>query len=155
VELFHTAGRPLFEGYAWEHAAVLLAGDRQFPAARRALAGAIDRYEHLGAAWDLDRATTRLASLGVRRTRRVVPQRPTTGWEALTGTERRVAALVAQGRSNPDIGTELLLSRRTAQNHVSHILAKLGLSSRVELAIAVAQRADRAGQDGSTESAGG
>jgi DNA-binding NarL/FixJ family response regulator len=52
----------------------------------------------------------------------------------LTGTERAIADLVAQGRSNADIAAELFLARRTVQSHVSRILAKLGLSSRVDLA---------------------
>jgi DNA-binding NarL/FixJ family response regulator len=49
-----------------------------------------------------------------------------------------VAELVAKGRSNPDIAAELYMSRRTAQAHVSHILGKLGLRSRMELMRAVA-----------------
>jgi DNA-binding NarL/FixJ family response regulator len=52
----------------------------------------------------------------------------------LTPTEVRVATLVAQGRSNPDIATEMLLSRRTVQTHVSNILAKLGYGSRIDIA---------------------
>jgi DNA-binding NarL/FixJ family response regulator len=59
---------------------------------------------------------------------------PAHGWEALTPTERLVAGLVALGRSNPDIATELVLSRSTVQTHVSHILAKLGARSRMEIA---------------------
>ncbi len=50
-----------------------------------------------------------------------------------------MAALVAQGRSNPDIAAELLLSRRTVQTHVSNILTKLGFGSRIE----IAREADR------------
>ena len=52
----------------------------------------------------------------------------------MTPTEVRVAALVAQGRSNPDIAAEMLLSRRTVQTHVSNILAKLGYGSRIDVA---------------------
>jgi DNA-binding CsgD family transcriptional regulator len=52
----------------------------------------------------------------------------------LTETELRVAGLVAQGRSNSDIAGRLLLSRRTVETHVSHILAKLGARSRREIA---------------------
>ena len=61
------------------------------------------------------------------------------GWGALTPTEVRVAGLVAAARSNPDIAAELFMSRYTVQTHVSHILAKLGAQSRVEIA-AVAVR---------------
>jgi DNA-binding NarL/FixJ family response regulator len=44
-----------------------------------------------------------------------------------------IAGLVAQGRSNPDIAAELMLSRSTVQTHVSHILAKLSARSRAEI----------------------
>ena len=44
----------------------------------------------------------------------------------------KIAYLVGDGRSNPDIAAELLLSRNTVQTHVSHILAKLGAQSRAE-----------------------
>ncbi len=40
---------------------------------------------------------------------------------------------MARGRSNPDVATELFLSRNTVQTHVSHILAKLGARSRAEI----------------------
>jgi DNA-binding NarL/FixJ family response regulator/tetratricopeptide (TPR) repeat protein len=130
---FAAAGRPLQEGHGYEEAAAVLADAGQSGEARAALDAAIDRYERLDAAWDLERAQARLRRAGVRH--RHVKQRPKTGWEALTETERRVAALVAEGRSNPDIAAKLYLSRRTVRNHVSHILAKLGLSSRVELAV--------------------
>jgi DNA-binding NarL/FixJ family response regulator len=87
----------------------------------------------LGADWDRGRADARLRRAGIRR--RQLGSRPKTGWDALTDTERRIAAMVADGRSNPDIAGELFLSHRTVRNHVSHILAKLELSSRIELAV--------------------
>ena len=102
--------------------------------ARAALTSAIRVYLELGANWDVRRADARLRPLGVRRGPRSVRRRPTSGWESLTPTESRVAALVAEGRSNPDIAAEMLLSRRTVQTHVSNILTKLGLGSRIEVA---------------------
>ena len=57
----------------------------------------------------------------------------------LTEREREVLALVAAGRSNPEIGRALFISTKTASVHVSNILAKLGVSGRVEAA-AVAHR---------------
>jgi DNA-binding NarL/FixJ family response regulator len=48
--------------------------------------------------------------------------------------------MVAAGRSNPDIAAELMLSRRTVQTHVSHILRKLALTSRAEVRTAVPSR---------------
>jgi DNA-binding NarL/FixJ family response regulator len=52
----------------------------------------------------------------------------------LTGRELEVLRLVADGRSNGQIAEELYISRKTASVHVSNILAKLGVTSRVEAA---------------------
>jgi predicted ATPase/class 3 adenylate cyclase/DNA-binding CsgD family transcriptional regulator len=57
----------------------------------------------------------------------------------LTAREREVLSLLAAGRSNPEIGQALFISTKTASVHVSNILAKLGVSGRVEAAV-VAQR---------------
>jgi DNA-binding CsgD family transcriptional regulator/tetratricopeptide (TPR) repeat protein len=57
----------------------------------------------------------------------------------LTDREREVLILVAAGRSNPEIAKTLFISAKTASVHVSNILAKLGVSGRVEAA-AVAHR---------------
>jgi len=58
----------------------------------------------------------------------------------LASREREVAILVAQGLSNRDIATRLVISERTAQKHVQHILNKLGFSSRARIATWVVQR---------------
>ncbi len=60
--------------------------------------------------------------------------RATFGWASLTPTERRVAALVAEGRSNDDVGREALMSVATVKTHLTHIFAKTGISTRAELA---------------------
>ncbi|MEH1015821.1 AAA family ATPase [Micromonospora sp. CPCC 206060] len=136
---WYAAARPLGEAYAWECIAILLARAHRPADARAALDRALACYDALGATWDAERAVTYLAELGVRRRNRPRP-RPRSGWDALTGTERRIAELVAAGRSNPDIAAELNLSPRTVQHHVSSVLAKLGLSSRVELVALAFQR---------------
>jgi DNA-binding NarL/FixJ family response regulator len=59
--------------------------------------------------------------------------------EALTAREREVLALVAEGRSNRDIGKQLFISAKTVSVHVSNILAKLAAGGRTE-AVAVARR---------------
>jgi DNA-binding NarL/FixJ family response regulator len=139
---YATAARPLYQAYAAEGAAVLLARDGKLPEARAELTTAAELYEALEARWDLARAEQRLRREGVRRpglsTR---PLRPKSGWAALTETERKIAALVAEGNSNPAIATRLFISRRTVQSHVSSILAKLNLTSRVELAVVAHQHA--------------
>jgi non-specific serine/threonine protein kinase len=55
----------------------------------------------------------------------------------LTPREREVLALLVAGKSNPAIGAALFISPRTAQTHVTSILAKLGVVSRAEAAAAV------------------
>jgi two-component system response regulator DevR len=54
--------------------------------------------------------------------------------EELTEREREVLALVARGYTNKQIAEKLSVSEKTARNHVSHILEKLGLSRRSEAA---------------------
>ena len=53
----------------------------------------------------------------------------------LSRRERDVLRLIARGMDNAEIAEELGISPRTAKNHVSNILAKLGLSSRIQAAI--------------------
>jgi predicted ATPase/DNA-binding NarL/FixJ family response regulator len=56
----------------------------------------------------------------------------------LTPQEMQVARLVAGGRSNKEIAAGLVISQRTAENHVEHILTKLGFTSRAQVAAWVA-----------------
>ena len=76
-----------------------------------------------------DAITQALRSRGARL-------RPATGWASLTPTEREVVALVAAGRSNPDVADRLFMSRSTVKTHLNHVFAKLGVASRSELAAA-------------------
>jgi predicted ATPase/DNA-binding CsgD family transcriptional regulator len=68
---------------------------------------------------------------------------------ALTRREQEVAGLVAAGLSNREIAERLVLSVRTAEAHVEHILTKLGFTSRAQIATWVAETGgDRRGDDG-------
>jgi predicted ATPase/DNA-binding CsgD family transcriptional regulator len=60
-------------------------------------------------------------------------KRPASGWGSLTPMERDVVGLAAEGLGNKDIGARLFISPRTVQTHLTHVYAKLGLTSRFQL----------------------
>ncbi|WP_432841825.1 ATP-binding protein [Dactylosporangium sp. CA-092794] len=121
------------EALAWEEAAAQFAADGAGQRAHAALTSAIQLYQDFGAEMDIQRARSRLRLLGVRAGARVARRRAKQGWDALTPAEERVARLAGQGLSNPDIAAALFVSRATVQTHVSNVLAKLGVRSRLEL----------------------
>jgi non-specific serine/threonine protein kinase len=53
----------------------------------------------------------------------------------LSAREKQVAALLARGLTNKQIATELVVSTTTVRSHVEHILAKLDLTSRAQVAV--------------------
>jgi DNA-binding CsgD family transcriptional regulator len=63
------------------------------------------------------------------------------GWDALTPTEARVAELVAEGLTNPQVAKELLMGAETVKTHLSRVFAKVGVANRKELIIAAGRRA--------------
>ena len=123
-----------------EEAGLLFArqGDRE--KACSLLGDALDGYERLGALRDVSRVEAQLRAQGVRRGRRGPRRRPATGWEALTDTEGRVAALLAEGLTNAEIADRLFISRRTVESHMAHILRKLGARSRTAVAAEALRR---------------
>jgi DNA-binding CsgD family transcriptional regulator len=133
ADFYRSAGRPLERAMALEDAAVLLAARDEIKAAGIAFTDAIGLYEELGARWDISHASARLRPYGVRYRTPGRRGRPATGWDALTPTETKIAYLIGEGRSNPDVAVCLFLSRNTVQTHVSHILAKLNARSRAEI----------------------
>lgn len=134
-------GWPLQVTLALEEAAVRLAEGGDLVGARAAFNEAVRVYLDLGASWDLRRTEARLRPFGIRRGPRSTHRQSRTGWSALTPAEVRIAHLVASGMSNPDIAAELFLSRSTVQTHVSKILVKLNLRSRVGVVHEVARQA--------------
>ncbi len=96
---------------------------RQKAATRSALEEALATFTSLGAATWAERTRGELGRIGGR-----------TREKGLTTAERRVAALVAQGRTNREVATALFLSEGTVETHLSHVYAKLGVRSRTELA---------------------
>ncbi len=86
-----------------------------------------------GAAWLSPRAAE--VVLGRIRTAAPAPQQDAAALEQLSEREIDVLRLIADGMENAEIAQELNISPRTAKNHVSNILAKLGLPSRVQAAV--------------------
>ncbi|HET6168173.1 MAG TPA: AAA family ATPase [Marmoricola sp.] len=126
-------------GHAWEIArtqarlaAVLQATGDQGEA--RALADKARETAHRLGAEPLLAELRNVGSPGARRT----SQGGTSG-QALTARESEILKLVADGRTNGEIGKQLFISTKTVSVHVSNILAKLGASGRTEAA-AIARR---------------
>jgi DNA-binding NarL/FixJ family response regulator len=140
AQRYSDATRPLLAAKALEAAAseFIAAGDRD--QARAAFTNAVENYSALGAAMDAARLQALFRTHGIRRGPRARHRTVHSGWDSLTPTETTVAKLVGEGMSNPDIAAKLLLSRRTVATHVSHILKKLGVASRTDIAREAALR---------------
>ncbi len=67
-------------------------------------------------------------------------RRPVAGWESLTEAEMDVVRLITSGMTNRQIAARLYLSPRTIQTHVSHIMRKLGVARRSEIAAEMSRR---------------
>ena len=134
AQRFAAAGRPLPRAKALEAAAECLVEVEDRVGARHAFEQAMEVYEFLGAEADLNRVQAEFRGHGIRRGPHSKHRRARSGWESLTDAELKVAALVEEGLSNPDIAARLMLSRRTVATHVSHILKKLEVSTRTDIA---------------------
>lgn len=143
ADRYREAGRPLPRAEALEAAALLLVGGGDREGARAAFVGADELYDGLGAEWDLGRLRAALRRHGFRRGARVRRRVGRTGWESLTAAEVRVAELVADGLSNRRIAERLFLSTRTIDTHVSRVLGKLAVRSRLDIARAADRRRSR------------
>jgi two-component system, NarL family, response regulator LiaR len=87
-----------------------------------------------GTAWLSPRAA-RVVLDRMRREHVKGRQEPVTNGEELSPRELDVLELVAQGLDNNEIAAKLFISPRTAKNHVSSILAKLGVTNRIQAAV--------------------
>jgi DNA-binding CsgD family transcriptional regulator len=99
---------------------------RQKRAARDAIEAACAGFETMGAERWAGRARDELGRIGGR-----------TQVEGLTAAERRVADLVASGRTNAEVAAALFLAERTVASHLTRIYAKVGVRSRTELSRAL------------------
>ncbi len=102
---------------------------KQKRAARDSLQRALELCEEVGAMLWAERARSELARLGR------VPHP-----DGLTATEARVAALAASGLTNREIAASAFLSQKTVEANLSRIYRKLGIRSRAELGVRLAER---------------
>jgi DNA-binding NarL/FixJ family response regulator len=98
-------------------------------AASEQLTRARETFAELRARPALERCERELVACGLKPNRRGSDQPP-----ELTPQEQAVARLVATGRTNREVAAELLLSVKTVEVHLTRIYAKLGISSRSQLA---------------------
>ncbi|WP_327714279.1 response regulator transcription factor [Streptomyces sp. NBC_00490] len=66
----------------------------------------------------------------------------------LTDREREILALIGEGLTNRQIGQRLYLAEKTVKNHISRLLAKLGVERRIQAAVIATQAQDRLNQEG-------
>jgi DNA-binding NarL/FixJ family response regulator len=98
---------------------------RKWAASRDALERAVRAFDAAGAPGWAAEAGAELERVGARRPRAA---------GELTPSERRVAELAAEGRSNKEIAQALFVTVKTVERHLSHAYAKLGVRSRTQLA---------------------
>ncbi|MFF4397171.1 response regulator [Streptomyces sp. NPDC001480] len=68
--------------------------------------------------------------------------------QGLTAREREILALIGEGLTNRQIGQRLYLAEKTVKNHISRLLAKLGVERRVQAAVIATQAQDRLRREG-------
>lgn len=108
--------------------------DSALTKAREELGAEFDDHWQAGSSLSLDEVVDyALRGRGERK-------RPAAGWSSLTPAELRVSDLVAEGLSNPKIAERLFISRHTVETHLKNIFAKLGFTSRTQLASEVTRR---------------
>jgi predicted ATPase/class 3 adenylate cyclase/DNA-binding CsgD family transcriptional regulator len=114
--------------------------DAEYAASVDATRKALEDKE-FSAAWEAGAALSTDEAIAYAQRGRGERKRPPSGWDSLTPTERDVVRLVSEGLGNKDIGDRLFISPRTVQTHLTHVYAKLGLTSRMQLAQEVTRRA--------------
>jgi DNA-binding CsgD family transcriptional regulator len=120
----HTdVGDPLGRSRALLALGIVRRRERQNRVAREAIEAALSGFEERGAATWVEKARAELGRIGGRKRE-----------DGLTPAEHRVAALVAEGRTNREVAAALFLTERTVASHLTHVYAKLGVRSRTELA---------------------
>jgi DNA-binding CsgD family transcriptional regulator len=134
-------------GAQLEHARVLVdlgaalrRGNRRAEA-RAPLRQGLELAYRAGATGLVRQAQDELAAMGARPRKLLL-----TGAESLTPSERRVARMAAQGMANKELAQALFVTVKAVEVHLSSVYRKLGISSRAQLAQALAGADDLAGQ---------
>jgi ATP/maltotriose-dependent transcriptional regulator MalT len=128
-----THRHPWAAASALEDAGTVLAERSDVSGATGCWERSLDAYQACGATRDSSRVRARLREAGVRRRHWRHTDRPISGWGSLTEGELRVADLVAEGLTNPQVGERMFVSRHTVDFHLRQIFRKLAISSRVDL----------------------
>jgi DNA-binding CsgD family transcriptional regulator len=123
VEQHDAVGDPFGRARALLALGVTRRRAREKRQARETIELALAAFEELGAESWTERARGELGAIGGR-----------TRSDGLTPAERRVADLVAVGRTNAEVAATLFLAERTVASHLTRVYAKLGVRSRTELA---------------------
>ncbi|MCV7031655.1 helix-turn-helix transcriptional regulator [Mycobacterium sherrisii] len=133
AESLRSSSRPLLYASAAEDAGGELDRARRQAEALGHLNAAFDAYIECGAVADARRVGRTLRRLGTER-RIVARPRATTGWDSLTASELTIVGLIADGATNRDVAGQLHLSPHTVKTHLHNAFAKLGITSRAQLA---------------------
>ena len=107
---------------------------RRVSESRSPLRSARDTFDALGAVQWAERARQELRAAG-ETSRRREPE----AWDNLSAQEIQIATMASEGLSNREIGRKLYLSHRTVGSHLYRTFPKLGITSRVQLASALAR----------------
>jgi DNA-binding CsgD family transcriptional regulator len=136
VDVFDRLGHRLETALARVELAELLLARGEAEEAARLFDESLACYDDIGALPEADRVRAHVARLMPSKRRRPAPRRAVSGWEALTPTEHEVVEEVCAGRSNPQVAERLGISRRTVEAHLRSVYAKVGVSTRLALAVA-------------------
>jgi DNA-binding CsgD family transcriptional regulator len=136
VKILHHSPRPILRAAGAEHYGRALLSAGECGAALEHLDTAWDEYDNMGALAPQARVQRLMREAGARRAKWVSYQ-PKTNEASLTGAERRVAYLIANGHTNKSTAKSLGISINTVGTHLRSIYAKLSVQSRVQLANAL------------------
>jgi DNA-binding CsgD family transcriptional regulator len=155
-ERFHEALASDLTRWPFQRARIQLAygqwlrRQRRVAESRAVLRAARDTFDALGCAPWSTQARRELRASGERSRRRVPEAR-----DQLTAQELQIAQLAADGLTNREIGHRLFLSHRTISTHLYRVFPKLGITSRAELAAALAPASGAGGASGARGTTGG